>query len=100
MISYGKILGLGLLLSSVSSVVMSAETIVDSSKTTNMEISVYNNNMAYVKDTRSANLVAGKNQLAFEGVSSQILPETAMLLSSGISVSEQNYNYNLMTPKF
>ena len=98
MISYGKILGLGLLLSSVSGVVMSAETIVDSSKTTNMEISVYNNNMAYVKDTRSANLVAGKNQLAFEGVSSQILPETAMLLSSGISVSEQNYNYNLMTP--
>lgn len=93
-----KILGLSLLLSVASGAVMSAETLVDSSDTTKMEISVYNNNMAYVKDTRRADLSAGKNELAFEGVSSQILPETAMLLGAGINVAEQNYNYNLMTP--
>ena len=95
---YGKFLCLGLMLSTVSGMAIGAETIVDSSKTTKMEISVYNNNMAYVKDTRQTSLKSGKNELAFEGVSSQILPETAMLLGNGIKVSEQNYNYNLMTP--
>lgn len=93
-----RYLGIGVLLCGVATTALSAETIVDSSQTTDMEISVYNNNMAYVKDSRKADLTSGRNELAFVGVSSQIIPETAMLLGSGIRVIEQNYNYNLMTP--
>lgn len=32
------------------------------------------------------------------GVADQIKPETAMLSGSGVTVTEQNYNYNLLTP--
>lgn len=63
----------------------------------NLEISIYNNNLALVKDTRTISVTEGKNEIAFEGVSMQIKPETAIFYASGLSVLEQNYNYDLLT---
>ena len=61
-------------------------------------LSIYNNNLAFVKDTRRIELPAGKSVIAFEGVASRIKAETAMLQGKGITVLEQNYDYNLLTP--
>ena len=61
-------------------------------------LSIYNNDLGFVRDTRNINLPKGKSTIAFEGVANRIKPETAMLMGSGIKVIEQNYNYNLINP--
>lgn len=61
-------------------------------------LSIYNNNLALVKDTRRMDLKQGENLTAFEGVASAIKPESVMIYGEGIKVLEQNYDYNLLTP--
>lgn len=74
------------------------EVLVESNKNVDMVVSIYNNNLGFIRDTRSVNLAAGVNSIAFEGVASRIKAETAMLTGSGVSVMEQNYDYDLLTP--
>ena len=61
-------------------------------------LSIYNNDLALVKDTRHMDLKQGENLTAFEGVASAIKPESVMIYGEGIKVLEQNYDYNLLTP--
>lgn len=74
-----------------------SEIKIDSDQTVSTELSIYNNDLGFVKDTRKINLPQGQSVIAFEGVASQIKPETAMLQGQGITVLEQNYDYNLLT---
>ena len=67
-------------------------------KNTKLYLSIYNNNLGFVKDTRKVNLNIGNSTIAFEGVSEKIKAETAMLNGTGISVSEQNYDYAVLSP--
>lgn len=83
---------------SAGSVKASNEILVDNDKNVNMAISIYNNNLGFVRDTRKVSLNTGDNAIAFEGVASQIKAETAMLSGAGINVIEQNYDYDLLTP--
>ena len=97
--NYVKILlALGLLLPSSGSLAADKEIILDKDKSVDMAISIYNNSLGFVRDTREVMLEKGNNSVAFVGVADQIKPETAMLSGSGITVTEQNYNYNLLTP--
>ena len=64
----------------------------------NIEISIYNNNLALVKDLRKTSLKEGENDVAFEGVASNIKPESVIILGDEIHVLEQNYDYALLTP--
>ena len=73
------------------------EILVDNDKNVEMTVSIYNNNLGFVRDVRKVNLPAGNNAIAFEGVASQIKPETAMVSGNGIEVIEQNYDYDLLT---
>ena len=65
----------------------------------NLEISIYNDNLALVKDTRDIKLTLGNNDIAFTGVASQIKAESVMILGKDINVLEQNYDYDLITPQ-
>lgn len=62
-----------------------------------LSISIYNQNLALVKDTRSADLKSGTNEVVFDGVAQRIQSETAIIYGEGIKVNEQNYSYNLMS---
>ncbi len=73
------------------------EVLVDNDKNVDMTVSIYNNNLGFVRDVRKVNLPAGNNAIAFEGVASRIKPETAMVSGNGIEVIEQNYDYDLLT---
>lgn len=69
----------------------------------NVAVSIYNENLALVKDQRRIKLDAGQNTLAFRDVSAQIRPETALLRSltspGKLSVIEQNFDFDLLTPQ-
>ena len=81
----------------LSPVVCANEIVVLESKNNNLALSIYNQDLALVKDTRSANLIAGVSDIVFDGVAEKIQPETAIIYGQDIKVMEQNYSYDLMT---
>ncbi|MFK8029296.1 MAG: DUF4139 domain-containing protein [Gammaproteobacteria bacterium] len=66
-------------------------------------VTIYNENLALVKDARGVKLGSGVNQLAYRGVSARMRPETALIRSltkkGGVSVIEQNFDFDLLTPQ-
>lgn len=64
-------------------------------------ITIYNNDLALIKDQRQVALKKGHNTLAFMDVSAGIQPETALLRNlsqpHGFSIIEQNYEFDLLT---
>ncbi len=68
-----------------------------------LSLTIYNSNLAFVRDTRSITLKKGINQLSLEGISANIKPESAILRSkennNSITTLEQSFNYDLLTPK-
>ena len=69
---------------------------------TAVAVTIYNQNLALIKDRRRLNLPAGRVDLAYRDVSAQIRPETALLRelgdSAGLTVLEQNFDFDLLTP--
>ena len=62
-------------------------------------VTIYNQDMALIKESRSVNLPKGEVTLAIRDVSGQILPETAILNSGDIRVLEQNFEFDLLSPE-
>ena len=67
-----------------------------------LAVTIYNDNLALVKDQREVRLGKGEQALAFQEVSAQIRPETALLrnltLPKDFWVVEQNFDFDLLTP--
>ncbi|MBI3132212.1 MAG: DUF4139 domain-containing protein [Acidobacteria bacterium] len=68
-----------------------------------LAVTIYNDNLALVKDQRLVRLPKGEVRLAFQEVSAQIRPETALLRNltdpKGFFVVEQNFDFDLLTPQ-
>jgi hypothetical protein len=67
----------------------------------NVAVTIYNENLALIKDQRKIQLKGG--QLAFRDVSARMRPETALLKSltnpGKLQVIEQNFDFDLLTPQ-
>jgi hypothetical protein len=77
------------------------EVRVTQQEQTAVAVTIYNENLALVKDRRRVVLEPGIQSLAFIDVSAQMRPETALLHSQGgqVSVLEQNFEFDLLTPE-
>jgi hypothetical protein len=68
-----------------------------------LAVTIYNSGLALVKDQREVRLPKGPCQLAFQEVSAQIRPETAILKNMTASkdfwIAEQNFDFDLLTPQ-
>ncbi|MEA3051692.1 MAG: hypothetical protein QOG72_595 [Sphingomonadales bacterium] len=64
----------------------------------NLAVTVYNQNLALVQDTRQLNLPTGRSRQEFPNVSGQISPETVTLSGSDVAVVEQNFDFDLLSP--
>ena len=66
-------------------------------------VTIYNDNLALVKDARKVKLATGFNRLAWREVSAQMQPETALLRNltsaNGFILQEQNFDFDLLTPE-
>ena len=66
-------------------------------------VTIYNGDLALVKDTRKVKIKIGLNALALRDVSAQIRPETALLRSinapGSLTLLEQNFDFDLLTPE-
>jgi hypothetical protein len=63
-----------------------------------LSVTIYNNDLALVQDVREIPIAAGRQKLEFKDVSAAIRPETVSLSAAGLSVVEQNFDYDLLTP--
>jgi hypothetical protein len=63
-----------------------------------LKVTVYNQNLALVQDTRRLSLPAGRSRQEFPNVSGQISAETVTLSGSDIGVIEQNFDFDLLSP--
>ena len=61
-------------------------------------VTIYNNNLALVQDRRELTLPAGRSRQEFPDVSAQIRPATVSLTGAGISIVEQNFDFDLLSP--
>jgi hypothetical protein len=65
-------------------------------------VTIYNNNMALVRETRDAELPRGTSALRWMDVAAQIRTETVLVRlaggARGVSVLEQNYKYDVLNP--
>lgn len=86
----------------VSSTIAVGETVSKStaSDQVSLEVTVYNNNLGLIKDTREIELSLGEGELRFMDVASSIMPVTVRVKSlnypEDFTVLEQNYEYDLM----
>ena len=86
---------------------LAAENLEESRSTLNdqqsVAVTIYNQDLALVKDTRKVNIKAGLNALAIRDVSAQMQPETALLRSinapGSLTLLEQNFDFDLLTPQ-
>jgi len=64
-------------------------------------VTIYNEDLALVRDRRRIALQAGGNRIAFIDVSAKMKPETALLHGerSDLTIVEQNFDFDLLTPQ-
>ncbi|MCF6149792.1 MAG: DUF4139 domain-containing protein [Candidatus Kuenenia sp.] len=68
-----------------------------------VEVTVYNNNLGFVRDTRSITLPTGEGELYVKDIASQIIAETVTVASLNepekLSLLEQTYEYDLINSR-
>jgi hypothetical protein len=65
---------------------------------TSVSVTVYNQNLALVQDTRQIDIPAGRSRQEFPNVSGQISPETVTLSARDVAIIEQNFDFDLLSP--
>lgn len=86
------------LMVSSTGMALAQETPLTAESRRGLTLTVYNQNLALVSETRRVDLPAGETLLAIEDVSGQMQPETVLLSAPGLRVIEQSLDANLLTP--
>lgn len=63
-----------------------------------VSMTVYNEDLALIEEVRTLDIVAGRQRLEFKDVSAAIRPETVALSAPGVTIIEQNFDYDLLSP--
>lgn len=78
------------------------ETVSSAADQQSVAVTIYNDNLALVKDARRVPLGRDANRLAWREVSAQMRPETAQLRNltnpGGFRLLEQNFDFDLLSP--
>jgi len=99
----GNLLLLALLAAPMPGRAAEAERVSTLGEQRQVAVTIYNEDMALVRDSRRVDLPAGESALAWRDVSARMRPETALLHSlsggRGFQPIEQNFDFDLLTPQ-
>ena len=77
-----------------------AETVSRGEDRESVAVTIYNDDLALIRETRKVPLNEGANRIALRDVSARIMPETASLAARGeavLQLLEQNFDYDLLS---
>jgi hypothetical protein len=63
-----------------------------------LSVTIYADDLALIQDRRDIDVKEGRQRIEFQEVSGQIRPETVSLAAADISIIEQNFDFDLLTP--
>jgi hypothetical protein len=63
-----------------------------------LSVTIYAGDLALVQDRRDIEIKGGRQRIEFQDVSAQIRAETASLTAADLSIVEQNFDFDLLTP--
>src|SRR5271169_1932116 len=63
-----------------------------------LSVTIYADDLALVTDHRDIDVKGGRQRIEFQDVSAEIRPETVSLTAADISIVEQNFDFDLLTP--
>ncbi len=100
----GRMLGLGaFLLAAMAQAAEPARDVISSAADREaVAVTVYNDDLALVKERRRVDLPPGPARLSLREVAAQMRPETALLRAVGgqpLRLIEQNFDFDLLTPQ-
>ncbi len=81
----------------VVSSALAQDAAVRTTERKDLSVTLYQQDLGLVSETRPVDLAAGVNQLTLENVSDQIQPETVLLRGAGTQVTDQVYAYGLLS---
>lgn len=97
-----RITWLALISVPVASLVLADEITSSLADQKEVAVTIYNEDLALVRDHRQVSLPTGENSLALREVSAMIRPETALLRNikspDKLTIFEQNFDFDLLTP--
>lgn len=64
-----------------------------------LSLTIYNGSLALVEHVRPLAIGAGRHRIEFKGVSAEILSQTVSFAAPGLTLIEQNFDYDLLTPE-
>ena len=99
-----KWLGLGVMLWGMGvQAAMLEEKVTTQADQRELALTIYNDDLALVKDQRQVNLPTDISRLAWRDVSARIRPETALLRNvndvGGLHLLEQTFDFDVLTPQ-
>ncbi len=65
---------------------------------TGVSVTIYNENLALVRDTRELQFKQGRGAVSFQDVSAQIDATSVHFSANGVEMLEQNFDYDLVSP--
>lgn len=71
---------------------------IDVDHSESLELTIYGDGRALVEDNRRLSFKGGEQVIELPGVSSAILPQSVTVISSGMEIIEQNFDFDLLTP--
>ena len=86
-----------LCLSSLAPSPAASELVSTSADQVAVAVTIYNRDLALIRDTREVRLAPGRQLLAFREVSARMQPQTALLTAPGLQVLEQDFEYDLLS---
>jgi hypothetical protein len=63
-----------------------------------LAVTIYNDDLALVQDTRQLDIPTGRSRQEFPGVSARIRAETVSFAAPDTGIVEQNFDYDLLSP--
>jgi hypothetical protein len=63
-----------------------------------LSVTIYAGDLALVQDRRDIDVTGGRQRIEFQDVSAHIRPETVSLAANDITIIEQNFDFDLLTP--
>jgi hypothetical protein len=103
LLAAGLLLNLSIPAEAVMDIASYPEQRIEEGAQRSVALTIYNDDLALVKDLRRVPLDRGENRLAWRNVSQGIRPETALLRDPagnlGVTLLEQNFDFDLLTPE-